>query len=274
MKNILVPIDFSAASQNAARYAVSLAQAFDAMLYVFNAVVPPVLMDDSILASVMVTQAEIVAENNKLMEQQVETLSKEYSVTIKGLVREGYASKMIPELAAEHNIDVIVMGMKGEGKSISIFGSTTTTVIRKSNYPVFVIPENAGYQPIANITLASDFDAEIAMNRYNVLLALAERFKSKINIINIQKKSASLNVEKAVGKMQTSVVFSHYNHQFYTINENRVEEGINKFIEKNHTDILAMVAHKHPLFDRIFGKVHTQSMSYQTKIPLLVLQSK
>ncbi|MEO9005027.1 MAG: universal stress protein, partial [Ginsengibacter sp.] len=127
MKNILVPIDFSPASQNAARYAVSLARAFDATVYVFNAVLPPVLIDDSILASVMVTQAEIVAENNKLIEQEIETLSKEYSVKIKGLVREGYTSKMIPELAAENNIDVVVMGMKGEGKSISIFGSTTTT---------------------------------------------------------------------------------------------------------------------------------------------------
>ena len=274
MKNILVPIDFSVASNNAAKYAVSLAQAFDATVYMFNAVLPPVLIDDSILASVMVTQAEIVREHNKFIEQQVETFSKEYSVNIKGLVREGYATKIIPELAAENDIVVIVMGMKGEGRSISIFGSTTTTVIRKSSYPVFVIPENADYQPTANITLASDFDTDIEMDRYNVLLALAQKFKSKINIINIQKKSSSLNPEKAVGKRQTSLAFSGYNHQFHIINENKVAEGINQFIEKDHTDILAMVAHKHPLFDRLFGKVHTKSMSYQTKIPLLVLQSK
>ena len=274
MKNILVPIDFSPASQNAARYAVSLARAFDATVYVFNAVLPPVLIDDSILASVMVTQAEIVAENNKLIEQEIETLSKEYSVTIKGLVREGYTSKMIPELAAENNIDVIVMGMKGEGKSISIFGSTTTTTIRKSNYPVLVIPEHARYQPITNITLASDFDTEIEIDRYAVLLALAEKFTAKINIINIQKKNSSLNPGESVGKKQTSRALSGYNHQFHTLNENSVAEGINQFIEMNHTDILAMVAHKHPLFDRLFGTVHTKSMSYQTKIPLLVLQSK
>ncbi|MEO8961142.1 MAG: universal stress protein [Ginsengibacter sp.] len=274
MKNILVPIDFSPASRNAATYAVSLAQAFDATVYVFHAILPPVLIDDSILASVMVTQAEIVAENNKSLEHEVEKLSKEFSVTIKGLVREGYASNIIPELAAENDIDVIVMGMKGEGKSISIFGSTTTTIIRKSDYPVFVIPENAGYKPITNITLASDYDTEIEMDRYNVLLALAEKFTSKINIINIQKKSASLNREESVGKKQTSLAFSGYNHQFHTLNENSVAEGINQFIEINHTDILAMVAHKHPLFDRLFGKVHTKSMSYQTKLPLLVLQSK
>jgi hypothetical protein len=32
------------------------------------------------------------------------------------------------------------------------FGSTTTTIIRKSVFPVFVIPEKAEYKPIENIT--------------------------------------------------------------------------------------------------------------------------
>jgi hypothetical protein len=74
--------------------------------------------------------------------------------------------------------------------------------------------------------------------------------------------------------MKTSVAFSNLHHQFHTINERNVEEGINQFIEKNPTDILAMVAHRHNLFERMFGKVHTKEMSYQTKIPLLVLQNK
>ena len=79
---------------------------------------------------------------------------------------------------------------------------------------------------------------------------------------------------EAIGKMKTSVAFSNLNHQFHTINERNVEEGINKFIEENPTNILAMVAHMHNLFERMFGKVYTRTMSYQTKIPLLVLQGK
>lgn len=45
-----------------------------------------------------------------------------------------------------------------------------------------------------------------------------------------------------------------------------MDEGINKFIEKESTDILAMVAHRHNLFERMFGKVHAKAISYQTKI--------
>jgi nucleotide-binding universal stress UspA family protein len=181
---------------------------------------------------------------------------------------------MILQMAESKNAALIVMGMKGKGRSHSLFGSTTTTIIRKSTYPVFVIPEQAAYSPIANITFASDFDASIEMDRYNLLLAIAERFNSRINIINVQKNGHSLSQDEVIGKMKTSIAFSKHNHQFQTISEDKVEEGIQKFVEKSPTDILVMVSRKHHFFERMFGTVHTKAMSYQTKIPLLVLQHK
>ena len=274
MNNILVPTDFSIASINATEYAVLLAQSFDAKVTLVNIVSPPVIIDDSILASVLVTQAEILENNKKIMESEIEALSNKHSIKINGIVREGFALDQIQEMAKVKHADLIVMGMKGKGKSKSVFGSTTTAIIRNTNYPVLVIPEKATYKPIDNITFASDFDAEIKMNRYTILLEIAEKFNSQTRILNVQKKESPLTREKEIGKMKINIAFSKYNYQFYTINEKKVEEGINKFIEKNPTDILAMVAHSHTLFERMFGKGHTKAMSYQTKIPLLVLQGK
>jgi nucleotide-binding universal stress UspA family protein len=273
MKNILVPVDFSEASKDAAEYAVSLAKAFDAKVTFINATPPTIMVDDSILASVMITQAEILENNQRMMKEATDALSKKYSSKITGLVQEGYPTDVIDAMAKTKNADLIVMGMKGKGRSNSVFGSTTTTIISKSTFPVFVIPEKAEYKPISNITFASDFKAEIEMARYTLLLELAKKFNSQVNILNVQKRNASLKPDKAIGKMRASIAFSKLNHKFHSISDKKVEEGINKFIEKEPTDILAMVAQKHNLFERMFGQVHTRAMSYQTKIPLLVLQS-
>ena len=274
MKNILVPIDFSEASHNAAKYAVSVARPFDARVTLINVIPPAVIIDDSVLAFVMTTQAEIVKTHKELMKKEMEVLSEKDWIKIKGLVEEGSPDDTIQEIAKSMGADIIVMGMKGKGQSNSVFGSTTTTVIRKSVLPVFVIPKKAEYKPIDSITFASDFDAEIEIDRYTLLLELSEKFNSQIYILNVQKKDSSLNQYKVIGKMKTSLAFSKLNHQFHTINERNVEEGINKFIVKNPTNILAMVAHRHNLFERMFGTIHTYAMSYQTKIPLLVLQGK
>lgn len=274
MKNILVATDFSTACRNATKYAVSLAQSFDAKIILVNVVTPPIIVDDSLLAPVMITQAEIMEGNRKTMETEIEALSKKSSIKINGFVKEGFALEKIQQMAKVKHAELIVMGMKGKGKSKSVFGSTTTAIIRDSTYPVLVIPEKASFKPIRNITFASDFDTRIKMDRYTILLEISEKFNALIKIVNVQKKKSSLKPEKAFGWMKASLAFSKYEHQFHTINENNVEEGINKFIEMYPTDILAMVAHKHSLFERMFGKVHTKAMSYQTKIPLLVLQSK
>jgi nucleotide-binding universal stress UspA family protein len=274
MKNILVPIDFSAASGNAAAYAVSLAKYFNADVTFINVIPSAVIVDDSVLAFVMTTQAEILQNSKDLMTKEVEALSKKYPGKITGLVKEGATADIIREMAKIKQADLVVMGMKGKGKSNSVFGSTTTAIIRKFPFPVFVIPEKAEYKPIDSITFASDFDAEIEMDRYTLLLDLSKKFNSQIHILNVQKNDSSMSSAEVIGKMKTSLAFSKLNHQFYTIKEKNVEEGIHKFIEKNPTNILAMVAHRHNLFERMFGKVHTKEMSYQTKIPLLVLQNK
>jgi nucleotide-binding universal stress UspA family protein len=273
MKNILVSTDFSAASHDAVNYAVSLAQAFGAALTIINAITPPIIVDDSLLAPVMITQAEVIEEHKRSMEQEIETLSKKYA-KINGFVEEGYALDIIPKWTKEKRVGLTVMGMKGKGRSNSVFGSTTTALIQRCSFPVLVIPESASFRPVDHITFASDFDTTIEIDRYTALLDIAGQFNSHINIINVQKKKSPLNEEKAIGKMKTGLAFWKQKHQFHIIHESRVEEGINRFIGTNPTDMLTMVAHKHSLFERLFGKVHTKAMSYQTEIPLLVLQSE
>ena len=140
--------------------------------------------------------------------------------------------------------------------------------------PVFVITEKAEFKPIDTVTFASDFDEEIGLDRYSLLVDLSEKFESRIYVLNVQKNNYAMSASEVLGKMNTNEAFSNLNHQFHTINGNNVEDGINKFIQKNPSDILAMVAHRHNLLERMFGKVHTKEMSYQTKIPLLVLQDK
>lgn len=274
MKSIIVPTDFSKASRNATQFAVSLASYFDADVTLINVIPPAIMADDSVLAFVMTTQAELLENSKGLMEKEVKALSKKYSGKISGLVLEGLATESILEISEEKDADLIVMGTKGKGKSNAVFGSTTISVIRKSTLPVFVIPEKAVFTPIRTITLAADFRSETELEHYTRLMRISEKFDSKIYILNVQKNSDALTSEMAIGKMKTNVAFSNRKHQFLTIYDDKVTDGIQKFINAGNTDILAMVAHKHSIFERLFGKVHTRDMSYQTTVPLLILQSK
>ncbi len=274
MKHILVPTDFSKASRTAAKYAVSFAAHFGAKVTLLNVQAPILLVDDSVLAFVMTTQAEVLENNKILMAKEVKMLSSIRNSNIEGLVMEGITSDTILTVANEIRAELIVMGMKGKGKSNSLFGSTTIEFIRKSAIPVFVIPEKAVFNPIEAIVLAADFSSETELNHYTRLMEISKKFNSKIYIVNVQKNNKGLSAEKAIGKMKTSQAFSNQKRQFVTIYGEKIVESIQRFVSAKNTDILAMVAHKHGLFERLFLKNHTAEMSYQTTVPLLVLQSK
>ncbi len=268
MKNILVPTDFSKASHNATEYAAALAQDFQAKLILVNVIVPPIVIEDTSASAYLMTKAELVERYKELLKNEIGLISKKFDIKVEGFIREGSPIEIIQQLAKGKKADLIIMGMKGKGKSNSIFGSTTTMVMRKSAIPVFVIPEKNSFKPIRKITFASEFDVE--KENYSILEELAEKYNSTIQILNVQKNEEAMSVENAIGKMEANLSFLKLDHHFNTVENRSVEKGIHEFLEKNPSDVLAMVAHKHSFFKRAFGIVHTKEMSFQTRIPLLI----
>lgn len=274
MKNILVPIDFSAASHNAAKYAVSLAEIFKSKVTFLNVVPKTLIIDEKTAQTSISMHQEMIAGNKDALAKEIKNLSKNHKTKVHGYVNEGSPSNVILEMVNESKPDFIIMGMKGKGKSNSVFGSTVTAVVRKSSIPVLIIPENANYQSIDTITFATDFNAGTESDRYSLLMRIAKKYNSFIQILNVQKKETQINEKEFIGKMATHRTFKILKHSFHTIEDTSVIEGINKFIEEKPCEMLVMMAHKHSFFERMLGKVYTKKMSYETRIPLLVLQNK
>ncbi|MGN6193438.1 MAG: universal stress protein [Ginsengibacter sp.] len=274
MKNIIVPVDFSTASYNAAKYAVSLASVLKAKIAFINVIPAVLLYDEEATPAMLMRQENLIEQNKNLIKKQIQSFSNISGVPMEGFVGEGTPFSVIQEIALEKNAALIVMGMKGKGKSNSVFGSTTHTVIRKSSFPVLVIPEGASYQSIDTITFASDFNAKTEMDRYTLLEEIAEQYNSFIQVLNVQKNEMVLSDNEVIGKMKTHFALTYLKHDFAVIEDDDVVEGITDYLEVNPADLLVMMAQKHSLIERIFGNIYTKEMARQTKIPLLVLQNK
>ena len=274
MKHILVPTDFSIASGNACEYAASLAQSFGAKITLVHVFAPPLVIDDISASSLVASHDELVERFQDLLESEIQILSKKYHVEIDTIVREGFADDMIPKMAQKRQADVIIMGMKGKGSSNSIFGSTAISVIRKTNSPVLLIPENSIYTSITRIGLAADLGSDAEINRYDLLCEIAQKNNSLITVFNVQREGAEMKLGETIGKMKASLNFSKLKTVFSTIIDTNVVRGICRFMKENPEDVLVMIAHRHNFFERMFGKVHTKEMSYHTKIPLLVLHDQ
>lgn len=274
MKNILVPVDFSDASFNASNYASMLCNIFNSEVILVHAYKNPSGIDEIPDSWLNQPEKELQDLKQDFINEDVEILRKKYTIKIKGVAIEGMAVPTILKVAKEEDAGLIVIGMKGKGKSKSVFGSTTVMVMRKSSVPVLVIPEKAEFNDILVITLASDFGAETELSNYSLLKQIALKNNAFIQIVNVRKKEAEFSPGEVSKKINTAFVFEDLKHEFYTINDDEVDEGIEDFLEDHPSDLLVMMARKRNLFDRIFKESHTRKMSYETEIPLLVLQDK
>ncbi|MDQ2720576.1 MAG: universal stress protein [Bacteroidota bacterium] len=271
MKNILVPIDFSNASFNAVSYAAFLANVFNTGLLLVHAYSNTSGIDENPGAKAYDSSDKLEAANKKLLKTQIDGIARKFTVKIKGLVMKGSPVDIIGEVAQKNHSEIIVMGMKGKGESNSIFGSTATSMIDKTSIPLLIIPQNAGYQNIETITLASDFYDEKLLSHFMLLEQLIAKFDSFIQILNVQKIDSKLTAEAIAAKMRIDLTWDKYNHSFNIIEKNDIEEGINIFLKEHPSDILVMVARKHNFIEKVLGVSHTKTMTHQTKIPLLVL---
>lgn len=142
IRKILFPTDFSGASIHAASYALSLAKAYKAKLYVLHVV------DTSEEASgFYLPHLSYEKLDREMRESAKEMLDKFCSARFKGFkdlekhTLAGEPYKEILKVIRGSNIDLVVMGTFGKARiDRFFFGSTTERVMRKSSCPVFVVP--------------------------------------------------------------------------------------------------------------------------------------
>jgi nucleotide-binding universal stress UspA family protein len=274
MKNILVPIDFSDASFNAVSYAAFLANAFHAELILLHAYNSTGVISENGNTQIDNSPEEIETADEKFIRNEMDGIVRRFTVKIGGIIRKGSPVQVIEEVAKELDPEIIVMGMKGKGESISAFGSTTVKMITRTLNPLLVIPANAGYQTINTITLASDFKRQDFQLHFPVLEQLIKRFHPFVEILNIQKKDSKLTPTMIAGKMATELIWDKYDHSFNIIEKNDVEKGIHNFIKNHPTDLLVMIARTRHFFNQMFEPSHTKKMTALTKTPLLIFHEQ
>lgn len=269
MKQILVPTDFSPAARAASEYAASLAKTFNAAIYLLYVYREPAPAAEAPSAW-MIIGSELQEENEARIQIEIHRLAEAYGIEVHGAAKVGYKGHTLQNTADEIRADLMVMGRK-ENKRLKILGSTALAMIRTKVAPVLIVPEGAVFSPIKHVALAVDFDEVTNASCFSPLFAIVEGFDADLHVLHVEKIGAGIEPSELPGKLQLGKVLSKVTYWYEKVENNDVESGIKKFIENHPVDLLAVVAHHHDIFERMFGIIHTRLLSYETRLPLLVL---
>ncbi|NBB86045.1 MAG: universal stress protein [Bacteroidetes bacterium] len=131
--HIVVPVDFSPAAANAARYADELAQALGASVTLLHAVETFSMPDVYGITSDDFVPRDLDATVDEALEEMADVMTSEVTTTV---VR-GHPAAMVEDYAEEHAVDLIVMPTRGQsGMQRFLMGSVAERVISRAPCPV------------------------------------------------------------------------------------------------------------------------------------------
>ena len=288
IKKILVPIDFSTCSLNAAYYAVHVAQQKGAEITLthvyYNPVTNPISYDHfyAFPADVTETFTEIIDIANRSMKEFVIKLDAYMAgyeisdVKIKTELIGGIAEEAILDFAESGLFDLLIVGIHGKGTSENWYGSLTTEIINKASIPVMAIPGKASYKDsmFKRLMYATNFDKSdgIAIQK---LIEIAMPLETHIRVVHIDVTSDNPFInydlthfkEKYIGnvdrvKMDFDLI----------INKNKAR-GIENYITEKEIDIIAVTSHKRNIITSLFKPSLTKELLFRLEIPILIFHS-
>lgn len=276
ISKILVPTDFSKCSINALKVATEIAAKLGAKIEIVNALHIPAYAPMDVMAVDLVNQPLLKEEEDKVKEDLKSLPNK-----IPQLKDINYSTKVfmaptpdaIYECTEQDDIDLIVMGTKGEHDIVeNLFGSMSSLVIKSAEVPVLVIPESVESFDFKHIGFAADLHEIENMNQLSILSLIAKMYDAEINIFHISEENDEESISEAAReRMFLEGSLKDIKHTFATIYHEEPLEGIMEFAESKNLDLLAMYPRQHGFWDKLIHGSTTKKVVMQIKIPLLTI---
>ncbi|HEX6915974.1 MAG TPA: universal stress protein [Chitinophagaceae bacterium] len=261
MNTVIVPVDFSETSLNAAHYA--------AQLLVGHYGVTMLLYHHFNKTS---DEEQAKLELGHLKQQ----LNSKYPVKIDTLAHMGDDFINDLEKAVRHRRpDLVIMGITGRSPLGQVLiGSNTLKFAETRSCPVLIVPEQSVYRDVRNVMLASDFKNVFNTTPSAPIKDFLKTFRPQLHVVNVDPEhyvaiSESYTREKA----DFEEMFREFTPEFYFMRLFDIDEALNLFAKEKNIDLIIAIQKQHSFFDKLFkkGGGTTKKLSYQSEVPVLVV---
>ncbi|MBJ7879505.1 universal stress protein [Gelidibacter salicanalis] len=261
MKTILVPVGSSKNAVSHLQYAVDFARAFGAKLYVVH-----------IFNVTTKTGANIKGE--ALIERESMDFLKAHVAKVDttgvAVVVKTFKGKLIPTLelvCQTADIDLILVEPRTNSIKEEVYlGKTSGKIIKQTNIPALIVPEEFTFKPIDTILIALKSAVIKKDDVFTPLISIKRQFNSKINLLLIQ--TPFYNEGDFVINKELADLLSHTT---YSTNATTFQ-GVLENYKDSKPNMLCVVRRKRGFFTKIWENNTILKKDFNSStLPVLVL---
>ncbi len=273
MKTIVVPVDFTPVSLNAANYAADMACVIGCSISLLHIYPLPVIVGDTpaIIYGPDETESFETERLTKLRSDILDRTKDRIKVSVK--VVQGDVLPAIENFCKHTNPYAVVMGRETADKLSRFFGiAPVTGGLRQLEWPLLAVPENARFSSIKKIGLACDFVSVPETIPFLQIKNIVKELKAELHVIHISETSAEVfNPDIIEESDWLRAMLKELNPVYHLINSSDIEKGIEEFAETNKLDMLIIIPKNHTLLHRLFKKSISKQLVIHSHLPILAL---
>lgn len=187
-----------------------------------------------------------------------------------GRVEAWPVSAAVRDIARTEGADLVVMGRRGTGAA-SVFGSTTTDVIRNAGVPVLVVPEDLTATKPGRILLANDHNV-VNGDSLAMLRTMALHNGAKVLVVHIAREgdSSIAHADRSIYEAALQGVPL----TFSTFQGADVPSALAEAATELGADMIAVLHRQRGFMDRLFNPSVARKLASECRLPLLVLEQQ
>ena len=269
MKHIIIPVDFSAFSENALKAGAVLAQKFGAKLHVLHMLE----LSDSIISS----SSSSGRDNEMLFLLQLAQkkfgpfLDKDYlkGVDVEAVVKHHKVYAEVDSIAKDIDADLIIMGSRGKSRESGFFGtgSNTARMVRNSETPVLVVKEGQDFA-FAKAVIATDLSLE-SIQAYKKAKTLFDMLGCDHETVYVNRPDNSFLSDTDFAERVEEFAHAGGPEQVKSVNDYSVEAGVLSYADQNNIDLVAVSTHARKGADYFFNGSIAESIAQHSDLPVL-----
>ena len=239
INNILVPTDFSKGATSALKYAIKLAQAAEAQLFILHNRPSPKLVpadtyaltNDSFGTHSTVTYQE---EQEAALALHLSGQSVAYELIFADDRLEQAARRTIDRQA----IDLVVVGAAGYEAGHLEFCP---------DCPLIVVPENTTFTKGGRIVVATDYLRIPHADTFQILVTLANVLHTRLDVLHITCEDPELTPRRLITADMIDRLLRHTYHSYLHLESNRICDGLEAYQGRygKEATMIAIMTHHH-----------------------------
>lgn len=263
MKNILLPLGVSDNAKHVLRYAIEFSKSTKATIYIMDSFNP------SYPNAHLLNFKEVVNRNNfNRIKELVDSVDHQ-GISLQMVSYEGDVLSGIEELDKKVGLDLILTGPSPNANNDSIFlGPTAGRLVKKTNLPVWIIPEGAKFSPPKKALFAFKEGKIKGDSSLAPIRNLQANFKTQIELLLVKipgKKRKDLKIDHEIVELS--------DHMTSTEN-GTVYQGVLEFFRDVQPDLLTVIARQRGFFEKLIASDIVYKKDFYTTVPLLVLKNR